>query len=64
MKKYLFIILLVGVCFGQDTYPYFSDVKKQFEFDKKRIYVKEAYEKEMYVSGGGDMYNSFIPRGR
>ena len=41
MKKYLFIVLLVGVCFGQDVYPYFSDMAKQLEFEKNKIVISE-----------------------
>ena len=39
MKKYLFIILLVGVCLGQNTYPYFSDMKKQSVYEKSKLFV-------------------------
>ena len=49
--------MFYSLSFGQDSYPYFQDIKKQFEFDKKRIIIKEANEREMYVSGGGDKFN-------
>jgi len=48
-------ILLLGAysfALGQDVYPYFSDSKKQFKFEKKRIYIKEIDEKEQVISGG------------
>jgi len=52
MKKYLFIVLLVGVGFGQDEYPYFSDPNKQIEFEEKRFYIIEKSGKEINTSGG------------
>ena len=52
MKKYLFIVLLVGFCFGQDSYPFFSDPNKQIEFEEKRFYIIEKSGKEMHYSGG------------
>jgi hypothetical protein len=57
MKKYLFIVLLVGVCFGQDTYPYFSDMGKQLEFEQKKILVTLEKEKQQVISGGGSEFN-------
>ena len=52
--KPIAVILLGAYSFalGQDVYPYFSDSKKQFEFEEKRIYVKEIDEKEQVISGG------------
>ena len=52
MKKYLFIVLFIGVCFGQDVYPYFSDPEKQMEYEEKRVYIIEESGKEMHLSGG------------
>ena len=52
MKKYLFIILLVGVCFGQDTYPYFSEPNKQTQFEDRRVYIIEKSGSEQHYSGG------------
>jgi hypothetical protein len=52
MKKYLFIVLLVGVCFGQDTYPYFSEPNKQTQFEDKRVYIVEKSGSEQHLSGG------------
>ena len=57
MKKYLFIVLLVGVCFGQDVYPYFSDMGKQLEFEQKKILVTLEKEKQQVISGGGSEFN-------
>ena len=57
MKKYLFIVLLVGVCFGQDAYPYFSDMAKQLEFEKKRIVIEEGESTKQIISGGGSEFN-------
>tara|TARA_R100000655_G_C2918440_1_gene181847 strand:+ start:50 stop:661 length:612 start_codon:yes stop_codon:yes gene_type:complete len=57
MKKYLFIILLVGVCFGQDAYPYFSDMAKQLEFEKKRIIISEGESTQQIITGGGSEFN-------
>jgi len=54
-------ILLLGAysfALGQDVYPYFSDTKKQFEFEKKRIYIRETSEKEQIISGGSE-FNIF-----
>ena len=53
MKKYLYIILLFGVCFGQDKYPYFSDPKMQMKFEENRVYIIERNGKEQIISGGG-----------
>ena len=57
LVKPIAIILLGAYSFalGQDVYPYFSDSKKQLEFEKKRIFVREVYEKEMILSGGSQM---------
>lgn len=52
MKKYLFIVLLVGFCFGQDTYPYFSDMAKQLEFERKKIVIEEGDETQQIIAGG------------
>jgi len=63
MKQTLLIItalmLIVGFSSGQDLYPYFQDPVKQFEFESKKIYVKEVNENRMVVSGGGDTYQFF-----
>ncbi len=57
MKKYLFIVLLVGVCFGQDTYPYFSDMSKQLEFEKNRIIIEEVERTQQIITGGESKFN-------
>ena len=57
MKRYLFIILLVGVCFGQDAYPYFSDMAKQLEFERNKIVIEEGEETQQIIAGGGSQFN-------
>ena len=57
MKKYLFIVLLVRVCLGQNSYPYFSDMGKQLEFEQKKIVVTLEKEKQQVISGGGSEFN-------
>ena len=57
MKKFLFIVLLVGVVFGQDEYPYFSDMAKQLEFEKKRIIIEEGESTQQIITGGGSEFN-------
>ena len=52
MKKYLFIVLLVGVCFGQDVYPYFSDMEKQLKFERKKITIEKSEGTQQLISGG------------
>ena len=57
MKKYLFIVLLVGVCFGQDVYPYFSNMEKQLEFERWKIVIEEGESTQQIISGGGSEFN-------
>jgi len=57
MKK-LILLLMVGSLFAQDVYPNFSTPKKQLQFERKRIYVKEVSEKEMIIGGGGSQFNT------
>ena len=57
MKTYLIIVLLVWIVFGQDVYPYFSDMAKQLEFERKRIIIEEGEEKQQIISGGGSEFN-------
>ena len=57
MKKYLYIFLLVGVGFGKDVYPYFSDMAKQLEFEKNKIVISEGESKQQIISGGGSQFN-------
>ena len=56
LVKPIAIILLGAYSFalGQDVYPYFSNSKKQFEFEKKRIYIKEVSENKQIISGGSE----------
>ena len=50
MKKCLYNILLVGVCFGQDAYPYFSDMAKQLE-----SFIEEKKSLEEICSMGHEL---------
>ena len=43
---------MVGVCFGQDEYPYFSDPEMQTKFEDNRVYIIEKSGKELHYSGG------------
>jgi len=53
--RYLLITLsLVSFVFSDDYS--FSDVNKQSEFERKRIYINQVDKKEMYISGS--MYKS------
>ena len=47
MKKIIAILFLFTFAICQDVYPNFSDPKKQLQFERKRIYIKEVSEKEM-----------------
>ena len=60
MRKYISILFISLYSFAlcQDTYPYFSDAKKQLKFEQKKIYISEVNEKEMVVSGGAQ-FNLF-----
>ena len=59
MWKYKFIILILiyGVIYCEDQYPYFTNVEKQLEFEERKIEINEVNEKEMYISGGGSEFN-------
>ncbi len=37
----------------QDVFPYFSELSKQLEYEKKRIYIEEDKGQKQIVSGGG-----------
>ena len=56
-EKYLFIALLVGVCFGQDVYPYFSDMEKQLQFERQKVTLEKSEGVEQLISGGGSAFN-------
>ena len=51
---------MVGSLFAQDVYPNFSTPKKQLQFERKRIYIKEVSEKEMIIGGGGSQFNPLV----
>ena len=48
---------MVGVCFGQDVYPYFSDMEKQLVFERKKITIEKNEGVEQVISGGGSEFN-------
>ena len=57
MTKHLTFLLFIGLAWGQDEYPYFSDMKKQLEFEQKKIVVNIDEEKRQIISGGGSEFN-------
>ena len=57
MQRYLSLLLLVGFAWGQDEYPYFSDMKKQLEFEQKKIIVSDIKESRQIIEGGGSEFN-------
>jgi len=57
IRRLIILLLIVGCVFAQDEYPYFSDMAKQMEFEKQRIYINKVAEKEQYISGGGSEFN-------
>ena len=48
---------MIGACFGQDVYPYFSDMAKQLEFEKNKIVIFEGGSKQQIISGSGSVFN-------
>ena len=52
--KFLFLVSFV---IGQDSYPYFSDMAKQLEFEKKKIEVVNTKESRQFITGGGSEFN-------
>jgi len=57
IRRLIILLLIVGCVFAQDEYPYFSDMTKQMEFEKQRIYINKVDEQEQYISGGGSEFN-------
>jgi len=49
IRRLIILLLIVGCVFGEDEYPYFSDAKKQLEFEKKKIYIEKVDNFEMKV---------------
>ena len=49
------LLLFIGLAWGQDEYPYFSNPKKSFEFEKKRIYINEEKGRTPTTFGGGSI---------
>ena len=67
MKLLYTLIILFAFSFAEDIYPNFSSPKKQFKFEKERIYIDEVEEKEQIIEGGGSefnvwaLYNNVLP---
>ena len=67
MKLLYTLIILFAFSFAEDVYPNFSSPKKQFQFEKQRIYIDEVEEKEQIIEGGGSefniwaLYNNVLP---
>ena len=57
MRRYISLLLFIGLAWGQDEYPYFSDMSKQFEFESRKIVIHEGENIEQYMSGGGSVFN-------
>mgnify|MGYP001228770415 CR=1 FL=1 len=36
------LLLFIGLAWGQDEYPYFSDMQKQLSFEQKKIVIKST----------------------
>ena len=50
--KYLLFILCFSILISEDIYPNFTDIAKQLEFEKKRIYIEDKSGERMTVTGG------------
>ena len=46
------ILIFVSFCLSEDVYPYFSDMSKQLEFEKKKIYIEDKSGQKMNITGG------------
>ena len=57
MTKHLTLLLFVGLAWGQDEYPYFKDMGKQLEFERKKIIIEEGEDDQQIISGGGSQFN-------
>ena len=57
MTKQFTLLLFIGLAWGQDTYPYFSDMGKQLEFEKNRIIIEEGESTQQIITGGGSEFN-------
>ena len=57
MHRYISLLLFIGLAWGQDKYPYFSDMSKQLEFEQKKILVENNVDKRQVISGGGSEFN-------
>ena len=57
MTKHLPLLLFIGLAWGQDKYPYFSDMGKQLEFERKKIIIEEGQDVQQIISGGGSQFN-------
>ena len=50
--KYILSILCLSILISEDIYPNFTDITKQLEFEKKRIYIEDKSGERMTVTGG------------
>ena len=57
MVRYISLLLFIGLAWGQDVYPYFSDMGKQLEFEQKKIVVSDFKESRQIIKGGGSEFN-------
>ena len=57
MIRYLPLLLFIGLAWGKDIYPYFTDPKDQLNFEEQRIYIKDVSNQRQIISGGGDRFN-------
>jgi len=57
MVRYISLLLFIGLTWGQDEYPYFSDMTKQLEFERKKIIIEEGENVQQIISGGGSEFN-------
>ena len=51
------LLLFIGLAWGQDEYPYFSDMQKQLSFEQKKIVINDTKESRQMISGGGSEFN-------
>ena len=57
MTRIFSILLLIGLAWGQDKYPYFNDMGKQLEFERKKIVISDTKESRQIIKGGGSEFN-------
>jgi len=57
MTRIFSIFLFIGLAWGQDEYPFFSDMSKQLEFERTKIIIEEGEDVQQIISGGGSQFN-------